>query len=132
MCALQGEGEQDLPVMIPGGALGAELLQPGGVRKKLKLDQAYKWKNTPQKNVFWSWGRDGKGLLGRLRKLVRNMQVTRPFALASWPSPGLPSNLLHAPLVLPPPHCCLGTLLDWTEPVLPLLSRNRPTAPLSS
>lgn len=23
MCALQGEGEQDLPVMIPGGALTA-------------------------------------------------------------------------------------------------------------
>lgn len=41
MCALQGEGEQDLPGMVPGGALGAELLQPGGVRKKLKLDQAY-------------------------------------------------------------------------------------------
>lgn len=98
MCVLQGEGEQDLPMMSPEGALGAELLQPGGVRKKLKLEQAHGWENTPQKNVLWSWGRDGKGLLGRLRKPVRNTQVTRPFALASWPSPELPSNLLHVPL----------------------------------
>lgn len=44
------------------------LLQPEVLRKQLELEQVHREGSTPQKGVFWSWGRVGQGLLGKLRK----------------------------------------------------------------